>query len=160
MNRDFNPRNDFSLEYIANSWRRKWISGSNLARLSRADRKEQSYAEEVQGTLFDTPELRRTIEDIYRHPLRQAAKDVLNRQLRSGIADETLAQLVIALRGEDRLCIVHEEGQSQELRIMLEKEGMAGKSMRSQLEAIPKIQNGWMLTGITKALEQHRKKQE
>ena len=76
------------------------------------------YAEEVQGTLFDTPELRRTIEDIYRHPLRQAAIDTLNRQLRSGVADETLAQLVIALREEDRLCIIHEEDEQREPQII------------------------------------------
>ena len=35
--------------------------------------------------------------------------------------------------------------------------GSAGKSVRSQLEAIPSIQNGWMLTGVTRALEEWRK---
>lgn len=29
-------------------------------------------------------------------------------------------------------------------------------SIRSQLQGIPNIQNGWMYTGISKALEQHR----
>ena len=42
-------------------------------------------------------------------PLRQSATDTLNRQLRAGIGDDKLAELVIALRDEDRLCIVHEE---------------------------------------------------
>ena len=50
-----------------------------------------------------------TIEDIYRYPLRQTAVDTLNRQLRSSISDEALAQLVIALRDDDRLCIMHKE---------------------------------------------------
>ena len=76
------------------------------------------YAEEVKGTLFDTPELRRAIEDIYRYPLRQGAIDILNRQLRSGISDRGLAELVIALRNEDRLCIVQEERQTQEPQII------------------------------------------
>ena len=67
------------------------------------------YADAVKGTLFDSQELRRAIEDIYRYPLRQAATDTLNRQLRSGISDADLAELVIALREEDRLCIIHEE---------------------------------------------------
>ena len=58
--------------------------------------------------LFNTQELRRAIEDIYRYPLRQGATDTLNRQLRSGISDQALAELVIALRDEDRLCIVQE----------------------------------------------------
>lgn len=34
--------------------------------------------------------------------------------------------------------------------------GSGGKSIRSQLEAIPWIQNGWMQTGVRKALEKYR----
>ena len=55
------------------------------------------------------PQLRRAIEDIYTYPLRQVAVDTLNRQLRSGISDADLAQRVIELREEERLCIIHEE---------------------------------------------------
>jgi superfamily II DNA or RNA helicase len=76
------------------------------------------YAEEVKGTLFDTPQLHRAIEDIYNCPLRQVAVDILNRQLRSGIDDHALAQRVIDLREEGRLCIIHEEEESQEPRII------------------------------------------
>ena len=74
----------------------------------------KSHAEQVEGTLFDTEPLRRAIDDIYRYPLRQAALDTLNRQLRSGVSDEALAELVITLRDEDRLCIVHGEDERQE----------------------------------------------
>jgi hypothetical protein len=76
------------------------------------------YAEEVKGTLFDTPQLHRAIEDIYNCPLRQVAIDILNRQLRSGIDDHALAQRVMELREEGRLCIIHEEEESQEPRII------------------------------------------
>ncbi len=76
------------------------------------------YAEEVKGSLFESPELNKVIDHIYRYPLRQTAVDTLNRQLRSGISDEALAQLVIALRDEDRLCIVHEEEVTHEPRII------------------------------------------
>jgi superfamily II DNA or RNA helicase len=76
------------------------------------------YAEEIKGTLFESPELLKAIDEIYRYPLRQTAIDTLNRQLRSGISDEYLAQMVIALREEGRLCIVHEEEQTQEPRII------------------------------------------
>ena len=62
--------------------------------------------------------LRRAIEDIHNYPLRQVAVDTLNRQLRSGISDESLAQLVIELRETDRLCILHEEEESQEPHII------------------------------------------
>jgi hypothetical protein len=76
------------------------------------------YAEQIKGMLFDTPQLAKTIEEIYRFPLRQSATDTLNRQLRSGISDEKLAELVMALRDDDRLCIVHEEEQTHEPRII------------------------------------------
>lgn len=76
------------------------------------------YAEQAKDTLFESQELLKAIEEIYRYPLRQTAIDTLNRQLRSGISDETLAELVIALRDEDRLCLIHEEEQIQEPRII------------------------------------------
>lgn len=76
------------------------------------------YAEEVNGTLFETPQLHAAIEEIYRFPLRQAAIDTLNRQLRSGVADSALAELVIALREEGRLCVVDQSEEAQEPRII------------------------------------------
>jgi SNF2 family DNA or RNA helicase len=76
------------------------------------------YAEQVKGTLFESQELLRAIDDIYRYPLRPTTTDTLNRQLRSGISDEDLAGLVVALRDEDRLCLIHEEDQTQEPRII------------------------------------------
>lgn len=89
-------------------------SGARFRTYTRLKR----YAEEVKGTLFDSPELLKALDQIYRYPLRQSAIDTLNRQLRSGVPDETLAQLVIALRDENRLCLIHEEEQSQEPRII------------------------------------------
>jgi len=76
------------------------------------------YADHIKDTLFDTPQLAKTIEEIYRYPLRQSAIDTLNRQLRTGITDEKLSELVMALRDDDRLCIVHEEEQTQEPQII------------------------------------------
>ena len=78
----------------------------------------KAYAESVKGTLFDTEPLHRAIDDVYRYPLRQAAVDALNRQLRSGISDQALAELVIALRDEDRLCLVHDEDERRDPRII------------------------------------------
>ncbi|MBX7255939.1 MAG: NgoFVII family restriction endonuclease [Candidatus Hydrogenedentes bacterium] len=76
------------------------------------------HAEDVKGTLFESPELAKVIEEIYRYPLRQTAVDTLNRQLRSGISNEDLAGLAIALRQEERLCLVQVEDQAQEPRII------------------------------------------
>lgn len=78
----------------------------------------KNYANEIKGSLFDSLELKKTIDDIYRYPLRQSAIDTLNRQLKSGISDPDLATLVLALREEDRLCIINEEEQQREPRII------------------------------------------
>ena len=73
------------------------------------------FAEETAGKLLIGPDFRQSlnkaIEEIYTYPLRQTAIDTLNRQLRSGIPDDKLAELVVELRAEGRLCIIHEEGQ-------------------------------------------------
>jgi superfamily II DNA or RNA helicase len=78
----------------------------------------QEYLRNIEGELFNTPELRKAFEQIYRYPLRQTATDTLNRQLRAGISDEALAELVIALYEEDRLCVVHDEDEFREPRII------------------------------------------
>ncbi|MGH8645677.1 MAG: helicase-related protein [Gammaproteobacteria bacterium] len=76
------------------------------------------HAEQVKATLFESPELTKAIEEIYRFPLRQSAIDTLNRQLRAGISDDKLAELVMALREDDRLCIIHEEERPNEPQII------------------------------------------
>ncbi len=78
----------------------------------------KNYAEAVKASLFDTPELAKVIEEIYRYPLRQSAIDSLNRQLRSGISNEKLAELVIALHDEDRLCQHSDHDEIQEPRLI------------------------------------------
>ena len=68
----------------------------------------------MKGTLFETEELRKAVDEIYRYPLRQSATDTLNCQLKTGISDERLVSLVLTLRDEDRLCIINEETATQE----------------------------------------------
>ena len=96
--------------------------GGQLGRPSgarfRAYERLKEYAREVEGTLFDTEPLRRAIDEIYRYPLRRAAADALNRQLRSGISDQDLAQLAVVLREEGRLCAIHEEDERREPQIV------------------------------------------
>ncbi len=95
--------------------------GGQLGRPSgarfRAYERLKPYAETAAGQLISEP-LRRAVDDIYVHPLRQTAIDTLNRQLRSGISDEDLAYLVVSLREDDRLCIVHGDGERREPRII------------------------------------------
>ena len=98
------------------------LIGGGLGRPSgarfRTYERLKRYADDVRGELFDIPELKRAIDEIYRFPLRQAATDALNRQLRSGITDQALAELVITLRDEDRLCIVEGERETREPQII------------------------------------------
>lgn len=79
----------------------------------------KAYADAVKGQLFDVDELHRTIDDIYRHPLKPSAVETVNRQLRSGVADDQLATLAMALRDEDRLCNKGDDAsETQEPRII------------------------------------------
>ena len=78
----------------------------------------KQYADEIKGQLFDVDALHKAIDDVYRYPLRQATVDTLNRQLRSGVDDTQLADIVMSLREEDRLCLTGDEAEVQEPQII------------------------------------------
>jgi superfamily II DNA or RNA helicase len=76
----------------------------------------KNYAARVKDTLFDTPQLHEAVDEIYRYPLQSNATNTLNRQLKSGIDDSSLADLVTNLRHDDQLCQIseeHEQGEPQ-----------------------------------------------
>ena len=87
--------------------------GGQLGRPSgarfRAYTRLKQYAEAIRGQLFDVDALHRAIDEIYRYPLRSSAVDTLNRQLRSGVSDDQLAEIVMSLREEDRLCLMEND---------------------------------------------------
>ncbi len=87
------------------------------ARFRTYERLKQ-YAEDIKGTVFDKQELHRAIEEIYRYPLRDAAKDALNRLLRTHASSEDLAEKVIDLRDADALTVKGDETESREPRII------------------------------------------
>jgi Lhr-like helicase len=80
------------------------------ARFQAYDRLKK-YLERLkaENSLFATDELHKVVDAIYHYPLRATATDTLNRQLRSAISDESLADLCISLYREDRLCVIGEE---------------------------------------------------
>jgi len=96
--------------------------GGQLGRPSgarfRSYERLKRHADKVKGTLFDLPELGKAIEEIYRFPLRQSATDTLNRQMKAGISDEKLAELILALREEDRLCLIQDDEHTGEPQII------------------------------------------
>jgi hypothetical protein len=75
----------------------------------RAYMRLSRYYEENKDTLFVNEALKRAIDDIYKFPLKEFARETLNRQLKAGISDEELADLVVSLRDEDKLCNTKDE---------------------------------------------------
>ncbi len=79
----------------------------------------KNYCDENEGTLFVSDALKKAVDDIFKFPLKESAKDIINRQLKSGISDDELASLVISLREEDKLAIVNiDEQPSKEPQII------------------------------------------
>lgn len=60
----------------------------------------------------------RVLEEIYRYPLFQSATDTLNRQLKAGIGDHQLLDLVLALREDGRLCVVDDQDTEREPKLI------------------------------------------
>lgn len=77
----------------------------------RAYMRLDRYCKEFDGTLFVNDQLKKAIDDIYKYPLKEFARETLNRQLKAGIGDDQLAALVVSLREEDKLAIVNEDEQ-------------------------------------------------
>ena len=69
----------------------------------------------------------RVLEEIYRYPLLQSATDTLNRQIKAGIGDHSLFELVFSLREDSRLCIVEDEEQQREPKLICSMGLMGGE---------------------------------
>lgn len=70
----------------------------------------QRYYDSVKNSLWETDALKRTIQDIFDYPLREMAREMINRRLKLGsTTDEELATLCIQLRDEGRLCVVEQK---------------------------------------------------
>ncbi len=81
-------------------------SGARLRTYQRLIR----FVETTQHSLFPLPpDIHKAIDEIYRYPLQETARDTLNRQLRTGVSDDDLVGLVIALRDANRLCHIQED---------------------------------------------------
>ena len=126
------PRTDkhhaFTQQGMAHIAEEEKTSGGALGRPSGARFKTYERIKrwrERQGNtrdLFITDEhirrIDKALEDIYRYPLFQSATDTLNRQLKAGIHDADLIDLVFNLREDGRLCLVDEQDQQREPRLI------------------------------------------
>jgi hypothetical protein len=97
-------------------------AGGNLGRPSgpraRAYEHLKRLAEQRKRSLFPDAELELAVDDIYRRPLKEGAYDTLRRQLKSGVRDDDLAELVKLLREEGKLVQDDEEFARQEPQII------------------------------------------
>ena len=93
--------------------------GSSLGKKSgvkyRVYMRLDRYLKEHEGTLFVTEEMKKAVDDIFKYQLREFARDTLNRQLKAGISDDGLANLVVSLRDDDKLCRADDEEQVKRL---------------------------------------------
>lgn len=78
----------------------------------------KQHAEQIKDSLFDIRPLHQAIDALYTAPLSEAAREILNRELRTGISDENLADLAMALHEEDRLCVPGDSPEFREPRII------------------------------------------
>jgi superfamily II DNA or RNA helicase len=97
-------------------------TGGQLGKKGNARRRvyEQlkDYATQVKDTLFDIKPLHQAIDAIYAAPLTEAARDLLNREMKSGIDTEKLVELVLSLHEEDRLCVPQDDVEAREPKII------------------------------------------
>jgi hypothetical protein len=74
----------------------------------RAYNKLKSYFEKKRNTFFPLPQLEPLLDELYRHPLQPEAAEMIRRQLRAHIQDDQLAEMLLMLREQGRLCVIHE----------------------------------------------------
>jgi len=92
----------------------KCIGCVKCVKICPAEALEMVFPPEEEMPLFAREELQRALDDVYKYPLREGAKDVLNRQLKAGVGDADLAELVInnperiGMANEARHKIMHE----------------------------------------------------
>ena len=65
----------------------------------------QSWLENNKNSLFETEVVKRIHEELYNFPLQEYARDVISRELKSGIDDDKLIELIASLREDGSLSL-------------------------------------------------------
>jgi superfamily II DNA or RNA helicase len=97
--------------------------GGQLGRRSgaryRAFTRLEQWLAENKDSFFITEEIKRTHEDMYRFHLKEEAIDAINRELKSGIDNNKLAEMLCSLNEQDILCVkTLDEQEPKEARII------------------------------------------
>jgi hypothetical protein len=95
-------------------------SGARFKAFERLKRYRESLGDK--RDLFITDEhvrrIDRALEDIYRYPLYQSATDTLNRQIKAGMGDHQLVDLLLSLREDGRLCVIDDQDNQREPKLI------------------------------------------
>lgn len=86
------------------------LGPKSSARYQAYHRLQRHFEATKELPLFSSETLKRAIEEIYRFPLRAAARDGLNRLIKTGADDSQLAQYAVALYEEGLLGLVTDDG--------------------------------------------------
>lgn len=71
----------------------------------KAYMKISRYLEENIENVEDADKYKRVLDDIYKYPLCERARDILSRELKSDVSDEEFSNTAVLLREDDRLVI-------------------------------------------------------
>ena len=97
-------------------------TGGQLGKPSSARRRVyerlKDYFAKIKSALVDVKPLHQAIDAIYESPLTEAARDMLNREMKSGLDSEKLAELVLSLYEEGRLCVPQDDAKIREPKIL------------------------------------------
>ncbi len=74
----------------------------------------KTFMENTRNALFISDELKKAFDDIYKYPLKDYAKEAISRQLRSGIHDFQLVELVCSLRENNQLVLYNNDDNEQD----------------------------------------------
>lgn len=74
----------------------------------------KNYCEFYAGDIFLDVDLKKAIDEIYNHPLHESAKESLSRQLKIGVNDVSLVDLVLHLRNEGKLSRIVQKNEDDE----------------------------------------------
>ncbi|MDR0822960.1 MAG: hypothetical protein LBN20_04170, partial [Endomicrobium sp.] len=89
--------------------------GSPSSIKNRLYRKLNNYQDDLK---IEDQDLKKSIQDIYNYPLTQKAKELLSRQIKSGISGKGLFEMVHNLRLDGELCIITDEPAQSAARII------------------------------------------
>ena len=78
----------------------------------------KNYINRNQNTLLDIPSIRVMLDEVYRCPLKESAKDTINRLFKTGTAEQTIVEIALSLREEAKLCLLQDAPETHEPKLI------------------------------------------